>query len=77
MQETHLKKVEKTEILSTLKSFGFGESEFIPFSESRVDYFTWRARYAQLVKSGNLNGKFRFSRSRDGEPVGTWIMRIS
>ena len=77
MQDTHLKKVEKTEILSTLKSFLVGDSEFIPFSESRVDYFTWRARYAQLKKSGNLNSTFRFSRSREGETVGTWILRVS
>ena len=77
MQETHLKKVEKTEIFATLRAFLVGESEFIPFSESQVDYFTWRARCAQLIKDGNLNGKFRFSRSRQGETVGTWILRTA
>lgn len=77
MQETHLKKVEKTEIFDTLRSFLVGESEFIPFSESRVDYFTWRARCAQLVKQGTLNGSFRFIKSREGETVGTWIMRTA
>lgn len=77
MQETHLKKVEKTEILLTLKSFSVGESEFIPFSESRVETFTWRARTAQLIKEGNLRGNFRFIRSRDGETPGTLIMRTA
>lgn len=77
MQESHLKKIEKTEILGTLKSFFVGDSEFISFADSRVAYDTWRVRYMKLKKAGILSGTFRFLRSRDGERVGTWIMRTA
>ena len=73
MQETHLKKVEKTEILATLKSFSVGESEFITFSDSQVDTITFRVRYSQLRKQGLLTGEFSFFDSQS--PVGTLIFR--
>lgn len=74
MQATHLKFVSKTNILATLKSFQVGESEIIPFSESKVDTTTFRSRYAVLRNNGNLQGEFRFLSSKD--PVGTLIIRI-
>jgi hypothetical protein len=75
MQETHLKKVEKTSILKTLKSFELGESELIMFSDSQTDTNTWRARYGKLVRDGNL-GDRRFKILSHNDPLGTIILRI-
>lgn len=77
MQETHLKKVEKTEILATLKSFNVGDSERIPFSESRVDTDTWRARCGELKRKGHLSGRYKFIRHDIENSKGTLIMRVA
>ena len=75
MQTSHLKKIERTDILSTLRSFEVGESEFIPFSESQVETNTWRARYDILRRTGVIDGKFVIHASKNGMPTGTLIMR--
>ena len=77
MQDSHLKKVQKTDILQTLRSFLVGESEFIPFSDSQTDVNTWRARYGILHRTGVIDGVFKFYSSQPGTTVGTLIIRVA
>ena len=74
MQETHLKKGLKTNILATLRAFNAGESEIIPFSESQTDTNTFRSRYSVLRRNGNVQGKYMFVAT--SEPAGTLICRV-
>lgn len=75
MQETHLKKRETIDILSTLRSFKPLESELILFSDSQTETNTFSARYQQLRAQGVINGSFSFHRSNN--PKGTIIVRTT
>lgn len=75
MQETHLKKREMVDILSTLRSFEPLESELILYSDSLTETNTFSARYQQLKAQGVLNGTFSFHRSNN--PKGTVIVRTT
>lgn len=77
MQETHLKKIEKTSILDTLRSFGVGESEFISTSESGVAVDVWRARYSKLRGQGIINSRIMFIEIKEDGKDGTLIIRKS
>lgn len=73
MQETRLKKIEKTNIFATLNSFKAGDSEFIPYEKSKVETRTWDVRCRVLRKQGTLEGKYRFIKQEN--PRGTLIYR--
>lgn len=73
MQETHLKKRETTDILSTLRSFKPLESELILYSNSKTETNTFSSRYQQLKLQGSIEGEFSFHRSNS--PKGTIIVR--
>lgn len=76
MQETHLKKTLRTDILGTLRSFSVGESEHIPFSESQTDTNTWRSRYNSLRTQGLVEKECRMRFLDTTRPAGTFIVRI-
>jgi hypothetical protein len=73
MQETHLKKREVTDILSTLLNFNPLESELILFKDSKTDTNTFRVRYHQLKAQGHICGTYSFHHSSN--PEGTTIVR--
>lgn len=77
MQETHLKKTQKTDVLSTLRAFAVGESEFIPTSASQTDVSYWRSRFGVLRSQGHLNGHFRFHSVVVNGEEGTLITRTA
>lgn len=77
MQETHLKKTQKTDVLSTLRAFAVGESEFIPTSASQTEASYWRSRYGVLRSQGHIGGRFRFHTTSVNGEEGTLIMRTA
>lgn len=73
MQETHLKKREVIDFLSTLLSFKPLDTELILFKDSRTETNTFSVRYHQLKEQGLIDGVYSFRQSK--EPKGTIIIR--
>lgn len=71
---TRLKTTVKTDILSTLKSFEVGDSEFIKYSDSGTDVRTFSSRCYTLKRDGLLDGEFHFFRVQN--PRGVVIVRV-
>lgn len=77
MQETHLKKTQKTDVAGTLRSFAVGESECILTVDSQTDISYWRSRYGVLKKKNLLSGSFQFHSTVVDGKEGTLIMRVA
>lgn len=73
MQETHVKKSTKINFLETFKAFDPGESELIPFSETKTHTSSFASIYCKLRKQGLLTSKLSFYEVKN--PAGTLILR--
>lgn len=73
MQESHLKKTEKVDFLSTFKAFAVGECEIMHFSEIHTHTSTLRSLYCKYRRMGLLTHKLKFTEIKN--PAGTLILR--
>ena len=74
MSKFLVKKI-KIDVEKTLKNFSVGDSDLIPYSESKTDINSIRATYKQLINKGRLSGRFRFLETK--APAGEYIERLS
>lgn len=73
MQESHIKKTEKIDFLSTFKAFGVGECEVLLFSDTHTHTSSLRTTYCKYRRMGLLTHKLRFTEVKN--PAGTLIFR--